>query len=191
MSYHKEQRVQPVLSNYLLPRGQRFWAEFPENRATQLDPKWGKKSEITTNISEVPPIDSHLHSQEHFSLFHSVDDYENQPLGSPLQRDFYDMKKSPRGARKKTNKFKLEDYDFVDATDEISDFDSRIESFEVSRDPGHSFQGRARRFGKQKQISQKNASREQRRQNELAGRGGERLRHFSNGHPKIGNSGRL
>lgn len=191
MNYQRNPPTQPVLSNYLLPRGQRFWAEVPESQTAHSESHWNKKSENTTNITEKLPIDSKLYSQEAVSLFHSVDDYENQFLDSPIRRDFYDMKKSPKASRKKGTKFKLEDYDLVDATDEMSEFDSRIDSYEVSRDLGRGLQARTQRFGKQQQILRKKPVREQWRERELGQHTGERSRYHSSGYSKIGNSGGL
>lgn len=173
MSFRRNSPVHPVLSNYLVPRGQRYWGEPPEAPA---EAHWEKKTERTTNISEFPPLDSSAHSPSQFSLFHSVDEYDTGRLQSPGRGDF------PPGGfeRRRAAKFKLEDSRFEEPSRDLSDFDSRFESFEAPRAP--------ERFREYERVGPKEGGRRASRDFRES-RGGDRFRHSSSGRAKLGNSG--
>jgi len=107
--------VNPVLSNYLVPRNERFKQDFMNNQMSYSESHWGKKSEKTTNISEMPYMSSNLESPEPYSLNQSLQDdtlkyYEN----SREMGDFYrNPKRQKRIAYKMERTFELEDSDGV------------------------------------------------------------------------------
>jgi len=143
MNYPNSQLINPVLSNYLVPRGQRYRSELSENYTNYSDSYWAKKSEKTTNISDMPAIDSILESPEPYSLSQSVEDtpkygqFQSKNKGQSINKNYHKY-------MKKNKTFKFEDYNLIDGTEDHSDYHSYNESFENSR---RNIKGRSKRYG--------------------------------------------
>jgi len=103
-----------------------------ENYTAHSDSYWGKKSEKTTNISDMPAMDSNLESPEPFSISQSIDDSQRYEQNQSKRRKYSSIGKNQKISMKRAKKFKFEDYDLIDGTEEPSDFQSNTESFEYS-----------------------------------------------------------
>ena len=98
------QMINPVLSNYLVPRNERFKQDSMNNQMSYSEKHWGKKSEKTTNFSEMPHKSSNLESPEPYSIDQSIKE-DSQRYYQKKSRENKNFSK--RSKRKKTNNQKM------------------------------------------------------------------------------------
>jgi hypothetical protein len=119
-----------------------------ENHTVHSDSFWGKKSEKTTNISDMPAMDSNLESPGPFSITQSIDDSQRYEQIQSNRRKYSSIGKNQKISMKRAKKFKFEDYDLIDGTEEPSDFQSNTESFDYSsRNLGRPRIQKSKRYG--------------------------------------------
>ena len=134
MNYMRSQLVNPVLTNYLVPRDQRFKTEALDQHPSNSESYWGKKSEKTTNTSEMPHISSNLESPEPYSIDHSVreDSRRFDHFDSQNASNYYESKGPLKLRKKKEKTFKVEDYGLIDYHSPREDLRTSHPSFENS-----------------------------------------------------------
>lgn len=137
MHHQHHKMVSPVLSNYLVPRHQRFRPQVFHTPQAPSDSYFSKKSEKTTNITEMPQVSSNLDSPEPFSLEHSIN-YDN-PSRSKMKAydtpNYHSRQRDSRSNGKYAGQyksFKLDDYENTRNEEYIDDSDAQGHSFQTS-----------------------------------------------------------
>lgn len=88
--------VNPILTNYLVPRNERFKEPFINNQINYSNSKRDKKSDKTTNTSEIPFVNSYLDSPKSYSINQSLQNNTSEFEDQIRTNDFYKITKNQK-----------------------------------------------------------------------------------------------
>ena len=126
--------VNPILTNYLVPRNERFNMASMKNKKISYQYNKGKKSEKTTNTSDLHLFGSYLKSPEPYSLNESLqnESLEYEQNEKPRINNTYE--KSNKKKQKKTkidSTFNIQDSDLVDSNFYVRQNKPKKQNFEL------------------------------------------------------------